>query len=173
MAAPEPTEPAVVDPAVRHAHRFAELAPERLEAWANFGRWPGRTLFPTLVGLQVDEIRDSYCRMRLPYRPELNQPAGVVHGGALATLVDTVVVPAVAAVYEERPALLTVTMNLQYLGAVVEEDVVAEGWVEQRGRSTVFCRAEVRTTAGRLTTTGTLVYAVRHPSGGGSVGGAR
>ena len=154
-----------------HASRFAPLPAERLEAWANFGRWPGRTLFPNVVGLEVEEIRDSYCRIRLPYRPELDQPAGVVHGGAIATLVDTVVVPAVAAVYEERPMLLTVTMNLQYLAAVKEEDAVAEGWVEQRGRTTVFCRAEVRTGSGRLATTGTLVYAVRFPDG--SVGGAR
>jgi uncharacterized protein (TIGR00369 family) len=146
-----------------HADRFETLPAERLAAWSNFGKWPGRTLFPTLVGLEVEEIRDSYCRMRLPYRPEIDQPAGVVHGGALATLVDTVVVPAVAAVYEERPMLLTVTMNLQYLAAVKEEDAIAEGWVEQRGRSTVFCRAEVRTASGRLATTGTLVYAVRFP----------
>jgi uncharacterized protein (TIGR00369 family) len=156
----------VPEPAVDlapNASRFDALPPDRLEAWANFGRWPGRTLFPTLVGLEVEEIRDGYCRMRLPYRPELNQPAGVVHGGALATLVDTVVVPAVGAAYEQRPVMLTISMNLNYLAAVQEEDAIAEGWVEQRGRSTVFCRAEVRTASGRLCTTGTLVYAVRAP----------
>lgn len=164
MAEPDPlTAP--------HASRFEPLPPARLDAWANFGRWPGRTLFANVVGLEVEEIRDSYCRIRLPYRPELNQPAGVVHGGALATLVDTVVVPAVAAVYEDQPRLLTVTMNLQYLAAVNEEDAVAEGWVEQRGRSTVFCRAEVRTASGRLAATATLVYAVRFPDS--SFGGGR
>jgi uncharacterized protein (TIGR00369 family) len=164
MAEPDPlTAP--------HASRFEPLPPERLDAWANFGRWPGRTLFSTIVGLEVEEIRDSYCRIRLPYRPELNQNAGVVQGGALATLVDTVVVPAVGAVYEEQPMMLTISMNLQYLAAVNEQDAVAEGWVEQRGRTTVFCRAEVRTPSGRLCTTGTLVYAVRFPDP--SVGGGR
>lgn len=147
-----------------NAARFDALPAERNEAWANFGKWPGRTFFPTLVGLEVEEIRNGYCRMRLPYRPELNQPAGVVHGGAIATLVDTVVVPAVGAAYEERPVMLTISMNLHYLAAVQEEDAVAEGWVEQRGRSTVFCRAEVRSASGRLCTTGSLVYAVRSPA---------
>jgi len=163
MADPASTSP--------HADRFDPLSAERLEAWSNFGRWPGRTLFSNLVGLEVEEIRDGYCRMRLPYRPELNQPAGVVHGGALATLVDTVVVPAVGAAYEQRPVMLTVSMTLNYLAAVNEEDAIAEGWVEQRGRSTVFCRAEVRTGSGRVCTTGTLIYAVRFPEP--SVGGAR
>lgn len=147
-----------------NAERFPVLAAEKLALWENFGSWPDRTYFPTLVGLQKEEIREGYCRMRLPYRAELNQPAGVVHGGAVATLIDTVVVPAVGAVYDTRPIMLTITMNVQYLGALREEDAVAEGWVEQRGRSTVFCRAEVRSDTGRLAATGTLVYAVRFPS---------
>jgi uncharacterized protein (TIGR00369 family) len=115
-----------------------------LALWDNFAAWPDKTLFPTFIGVVKEEIRTDYCRLRLPYRPELNQLAGVVHGGALATLVDTVVVPAVGAVYETRPMLLTISMNLNYLSAVRERDAVAEGWVERRGRSTVFCRAEVR-----------------------------
>ena len=146
-----------------NASRFPELPPEKLAQWDNFGVWPGQTLFPTVVGLVKEEIREGYCRMRLPYRPELDQPGGVIHGGAIATLIDTVVVPAVGAVYDTRPVMLTITMNVQYLAAVRSEDAVAEGWVEQRGRSTVFCRAEVRTASGRLAATGTLVYAVRFP----------
>ena len=146
-----------------NAARFAELPPDKLARWATFGNWPDQTFFPSYVGLQVEEIRDSYCRMRLPYRGELDQPGGVVHGGALATLIDTVVVPAVGAVYDSRPLMLTVAMNVSYLAAVRQEDAVAEGWVEQRGRSTVFCRAEVRAASGRLAATASLVYAVRFP----------
>lgn len=146
------------------AGRFAELPPEKLEQWANFGRWPGQTYFPTLVGLELEELRTDYARMRLPYRPELNQPAGVVHGGAIATLIDTVVVPAIGTGYDERPRMLTVSMNVQYLGAVVEEDAVGEGWIEQRGRSMVFCRAEVTgATSGKLCANATLVYKVSTP----------
>ncbi|MGY6499293.1 MAG: PaaI family thioesterase [Acidimicrobiales bacterium] len=147
-----------------NAHRFEPLPPERAAVWENFAAWPDQVFFPTLVGLQKEEILTDYCRMRLPYRPELNQPAGVVHGGALATLVDTVVVPAIGAVYENRPMLLTLSMTLSYLSAIRGEDAVAEGWVQRRGRSTVFCQAEVRSASGDLAVTGSLVYAVRVPS---------
>ena len=120
--------------------------------------------FPTFLGAVLEEVRTDYARMRLPYRPELNQPAGVVHGGAIATLIDTVVVPAVGSAYDARPQMLTVTMNVQYLGALREEDGVAEGWVEQRGRSMVFCRAEVTgATSGKLCANATLVYKVSVP----------
>jgi uncharacterized protein (TIGR00369 family) len=144
-----------------HADRFAPLPPEKLELWSSFARWDDATYFPAFVGLEVTELRVDYARMRLPFRPELNQPAGVVHGGAIATLIDTVVVPAIGTGYDVRPRMLTVTMNVQYLGALVEEDAIGEGWIDQRGRSMVFCRAEVTgATSGRLCANATLVYKV-------------
>ena len=144
------------------ADRFAPLPPERAAVWAGFAAWD-TVYFPTYVGLTVEELRTDYARMRLPYRPELNQPAGVVHGGAIATLVDTCVVPAVGQAYGADWAYLTIQMDVRYRGAVVQQDAIAEGWVEQRGRTTVFCRAEVRTPDGKVTADGTLVYTVRPP----------
>jgi uncharacterized protein (TIGR00369 family) len=139
--------------------RFAPLAPERARAWSNFPNF-GRTYFPRFVGLVLEELRTDYARMRLPYRPELEQPAGVLHGGAIATLIDTVVVPAIGGGYDEPRMLLTVDMHVSYLGAVAGQDAVAEGWVEKRGRSMVFCRVEVRSAAGELASTASLVYKV-------------
>jgi len=146
------------------ADQFAPLDPETAEAWRPFLKWKDRTYFPNVVGLEIEEIRTDYCRMRLPFRPELNQPAGVVHGGALATLIDTVVVPAIGQAYELSRVYLTIGMNITYLGAVVEEDAVAEGWVEQRGRSIVFCSAEVvGASSGKLAAQGSLTYKVNKP----------
>jgi uncharacterized protein (TIGR00369 family) len=144
------------------ADQFAPLSDDVAARWAKFPSWD-RTYFPNVVGLVVEEIRTDYCRMRLPYRPELEQPAGVVHGGAIATLIDTVVVPPVGAAYDLGWMYLTVTMDIQYLGAVVGEDAIAEGWVEQRGRSMVFCRAEVVTESGKRAATASLVYKVGPP----------
>src|SRR5918994_402858 len=100
---------------------FEPVAPERAAMWRNFGQWE-QPLFPQLVGPRIEDIRLDYCRMRLPYRDELNQPAGVVHGGAIATLIDTVVVPAVASAYDQMPVMLTIDMQIRYLGAARESD---------------------------------------------------
>lgn len=145
-----------------HADRFAPLPDDVAARWSKFPNWD-RTYFPNVVGLQVEELRTDYCRMRLPFRPELEQPAGVVHGGAIATLIDTVVVPPVGAAYPPGWVYLTLTMDIQYLGAVAGEDAIAEGWVVQRGRSIVFCRAEVATATGKVAATGTLTYKVGPP----------
>lgn len=143
---------------------FPPLPEHRAARWSRFGLGSAPT-FPTFVGLVVEDLRSDYCRMRLPYRPELDQPGGVVHGGALATLIDTVVVPAVGAGYDEVPLMLTLSMTINYLGAVRGEDAVAHGWVVRRGRSVVFCEAAVLSAGGAPAATGSLVYSVRPAAG--------
>lgn len=146
-----------------HAANFAVLPEERRERFSTFlGSRP--EFLPGLLGITLEEVRVDYSRMRLPYRPVLNQPAGVVHGGAIASLIDTVVVPAISTGYDEPRRLLTIDLQIQYMGAVIQEDAVAEGWVVKRGRSTVFLRAEVRTEKSGLVAAGTLVYKVSKPS---------
>jgi len=143
-----------------HARLFPPLDPARADRFAHFE--PGRNeWFPGHVGIHLEEVRTDYARMRLPFRPHLNQPAGVMHGGAIATLIDTVVVPAIAGHYDEPHRYSTIDMQIQYLAPIIGEDAVAEGWIVRRGRSIVFCRAEVRTASGTLAATGTLVYNVR------------
>ncbi len=146
-----------------HAERFAPLDEAIAGRWSKFPHGLGRVYFPGLVGLQLEEVRTDYARMRLPFRPELEQPAGVVHGGAIATLIDTVVVPAVGQAYDLDWAYFTIAMDIRYIGAVVGEDAIAESWIEQRGRTLVFCRAEVRTASGKLAADGTLTYTIRPP----------
>src|SRR6478736_4539866 len=96
------------------AEQFALLPPDRAARWSRFGKWE-QLYFPNVVGLELEEVRLDYARMRLPYRSELDQPAGVVHGGAIATLIDTVVVPAIGSAYPVRPRMVTITMNVQYV----------------------------------------------------------
>lgn len=144
------------------AEQFEPLSPEAAEHWYGYPHWDG-VWFPTLVGIELEEVRDGYCRLRLPFRPELNQPAGIVHGGATATLIDSVVVPVVGAAYDPSWTYVTLNMNINYTGAIVGEDAIAEGWVTKRGRSIVFLEAEVTTASGKECANATLVYQVRPP----------
>ena len=140
--------------------RFALLAPERAALWSRMFSPDGPPIFPRVVGLVFEEMRVDYARMRLPYRAELNQPEGVVHGGAIATLIDTVVVPAVASAHDAVPRMLTVSMTIDYLAALRAEDAIAEGWIDKRGKRTVFCAAQVRSASGVLVARASLVYSV-------------
>jgi uncharacterized protein (TIGR00369 family) len=157
--------PAVDEPTDHfRAHQFAPLPPDAEARWANFLAWPGKTYFPTVVGLVKEEVRTDYSRIRLPYRVEFEQPAGIIHGGAIATLVDTVVVPAIGSAYPEFRPLFTIDMQLRYLSPVDKSDAIAEGWVRKRGRSIVFCDVDVWDTHGTLCATATMTYKVGKPA---------
>lgn len=143
------------------ADQYEPLPAEAAERWATFARADetGTVFYPMLLGLEVEETRIDYCRMRMPFQPQLLQPGGVVHGGAIASLMDAVLVPAVGAMLERTARFSTVDLHVQYLAAVKDEDVVAEGWVTKRGRSVVFCESEaVGAVSGRTIAKSVLTY---------------
>jgi uncharacterized protein (TIGR00369 family) len=142
------------------ADQYEPLPDDAAARWAKFGR--SETVFyPMLLGLEVEETRIDYCRMRMPFKAELLQPGGVVHGGAIASLMDAVLVPAVGSVLGPKDRYSTVDLHVQFIGAVKDEDVVAEGWVTRRGRTVVFCESEaVGATSGRLVARSVLTYNV-------------
>lgn len=140
-----------------HAEQFDLLPQAAQERWSSFGNWD-QTYFPNLVGIRLDEIRRDYARMSLPWRPELNQPQGLIHGGVVATLIDTVVVPAIGSAYDGPRRFATIEMSVRYLNTIRQEDLVAEGWVTKRGSRIVFCEVEVRTASAVKVAEGNLIY---------------
>lgn len=159
-AASSGAEPA--DPAAPNAARFGPLPEHILERWSKFCSHDG--YFPDRMGMVVEELRRDYSRLRLPWRAMFRQRTGLMHGGVIAALCDTTVVPAIAAHYEGDPRMGTIHLGVQYLRPVVDRDLVAEAWVEHRGRSVVYCRAEVRSVGSdgsvELAATATLVFRV-------------
>ncbi len=158
---------AAADATAPNASRFEPLPEEIRRRWANFCAWD-EEYFPNHVGMVVEEMRRDYTRIRLPWQGFLRQPEGVMHGGVIAALVDTCIVPSISAHYDTRPRMATVQLGVQYLRAVRDSDVVAEAWVEHRGRSMVYCRAEVRSVrpSGKveLVATASLVFRVSVPA---------
>jgi uncharacterized protein (TIGR00369 family) len=145
------------------ADQFDLLPQSVQELWSHYGTWPNKTYFPNVVGIKVEELRRDYARMSLPWREELNQPQGLMHAGAIATLIDTVVVPAIGTAYDDPRSFSTIEMSVRYLDTVRQEDLVAEGWVTKRGRKVVFCEVEVRTATAVKVATGHLLYIVADP----------
>jgi uncharacterized protein (TIGR00369 family) len=144
-----------------NAERFPTVDQDTLDRWGRFLR-PERVFFPTFVGFVLDELRAGYARLRLPDRPEVRQVAGMVHGGALAALIDTSAIPAIATAYPAQPDMVTVSLTVNYVGGVTGEDAVAEAWVERATSSLAFVRVEVSgATSANLAATASLVFKVR------------
>jgi len=143
------------------AEQFEEVDPALVARWRKFGV-VGEPNFSQLLGLIVEEVRHGYCRMRLPFRSDLKQAGGLVHGGALAALLDTVLVPAIGVTLPPGASYSTVDLHVQFLDALVDEDAVAEGWIVRQGRRTVFGESEARAgNTDRVLAKAILTFAVR------------
>ena len=144
------------------ADDFAPLDNETAERWSFFPHWEGKTYLANIVGLEVEELRTDYARMTMPFREGNLQAAGLMHGGAIATLIDTVVVPAIGTGLPKGSLWSTIELNVQFHRPLLS-DAVAEGWIVRRGKSVVFTRAEVLDAEGRLVASGTATYMVKPP----------
>lgn len=141
------------------ANEFEELPADKAKSILH--GMSSHSPFPNFLGMRFEEVRLEYGRLSLPYRPEFNQPAGMVHGGVIASVIDTVVVlPLLSGLDSPPRKLLTIDLHVHYFDAAIEEDLVAEGWVKRRGRSTAFVGAEVSTASGKLVAEGNMAYRI-------------
>ena len=99
--------------------------------------------FNERVGISGGDGADGAATVTLTAGREHLNPAGTVHGGAIATLIDVVMGFAVASVFDgdERP--VTIEMKVDYLEAGQVGELVAESRVSRRGRRFMVVHADV------------------------------
>jgi len=121
--------------------------------------------FFDLLGLQPEEATTDLGRMRLPFKADLQQARGLVHGGAIASLVDSAGVLAIKATMPEAIGGSTVSMTVNYLAPAQNIDLVAEARIIRRGRSLVFLDVDVFAPSGERIAKGQLTYKVVYKKG--------
>src|SRR5215510_430719 len=121
-----------------------------------------RSPFGLLVSVEPEAIEPGRVRVRLPFRPEVTTLADVVHGGAIASLVD---VAATAAVWSGADLATTqrgttIGFTLNFLTAGRGQDLVATATVIQRGRTICVCEVDVRGVDGSPVARALVTYKV-------------
>ncbi|MFQ3315546.1 MAG: hypothetical protein ACI85J_000866 [Candidatus Poriferisodalaceae bacterium] len=138
---------------------FNPLPQEQEKLWMRYGGGD-KKLFVNLVGLSMSAVRLDYCKIDLKFRPELLQAGGFVHGGLLATLMDTACVPAVGSGFTERRAYSTIDAHIQYQSSTKDDDLETVSWVTKRSKTIVFCESIVATASGRTLAKGAFTFKV-------------
>src|SRR5215218_10688829 len=113
-----------------------------------------------LLGIELESVEPDVARLRLPFRPELATMGEVVHGGAIASLLDTASMAAAWADDTVPEALAggTVSMNVDYVSAARGVDLVATAVAVRRGRSLCFCEVTVADPDGAVVAKGLAVH---------------
>ena len=114
--------------------------------------------FPRLLGIEIDSIEPSRARLSVEVRQELLQLQGVMHGGAIASLIDTAVAFAIISVSEPQDRFTTVEMKVNYLSAIREGRAVADARLIRDGRRIIVADCDVFDSQGRLAAKGLLTY---------------
>jgi uncharacterized protein (TIGR00369 family) len=111
--------------------------------------------YPALIGMTLAAIEFDSCRIELDLRGHHLQPFGIVHGGVLATLIDTATFWAGFLRLPEDAGLVNVDLKLNYLKAVTRGHLRAEGRCLRAGRQISYAEASVFDAGGELVAHGT------------------
>ena len=114
--------------------------------------------FPRLLGIEIDSVEPGRARLSVEIRKELLQLQGIMHGGAIATLIDTAVAFAIVGASEPDARFTTVELKVNYLSPIREGRVVADARLVRDGRRIVVADCDVFDANGRLAAKGLLTY---------------
>lgn len=102
-----------------------------------------RVPFAHLLQLELGEMRRGSATLHMKVRDDLRQNNGVVHGGAIASLVDSAAAFAVLTILEKDQNSTTVDLTIHYLRPLLEGRATAHARVLRAGRRILTITVEV------------------------------
>ena len=112
------------------------------------------------LGMRLSEMQPDMAVLILPFASSLVTIGTTIHGGAIASLIDTVAM--VAAWSDDTVAEnlrgTTVGLTVTYLAPAEGEDLRATARVLRRGRSLVYLDVEVKSLSGTSVARGLVTY---------------
>lgn len=118
--------------------------------------------FDQLVGTEWLDDDPDHARVRVELRDELRQPVGLLHGGVISTLVESVCSRATAlAVLDEGMMAMGQSISVNFIRPVTEGAAEVHAHARHRGRTTWVWDAEVRDSQDRLCAMAQMTIAVR------------
>ncbi len=118
-------------------------------------------------GLELDLIQSSpgAAEMVLEVKASHLNAVGVLHGGAVFTLVDSSMACAIMETLKEGETCVSVEIKVNNVAPVRDGTIVARSTIGHRGKTLVHLETDVRTTHGRLVAKGLGTFFIRAPHG--------
>jgi uncharacterized protein (TIGR00369 family) len=114
--------------------------------------------FVSLCGIELESAEPGSAVMSLAVRDELKRDNGVVHGGAIATLIDTCTAFAIIPLLAEDEHSVTVDLTISYLRPLTTGTARASAKILREGRRVIVLSAEVLDHEGKLAATALSTY---------------
>jgi uncharacterized protein (TIGR00369 family) len=114
--------------------------------------------YAKFLGLELGDIGDGTVSIHLPVRAELLQNQGVVHGGAVASLIDTASAFAVLTRIDVDERVTTTDLTIHYLRPITSGSMTATARVIRAGRRLFVLTVEVTNDRNVLVATAVTTY---------------
>jgi uncharacterized protein (TIGR00369 family) len=102
-----------------------------------------RVPFAHLLQLELGEMKRGQATLRLEVRDDLRQNNGVVHGGVIASLVDTAAAFALLTLLEKGQTSTTVDLTIHYLRPLLSGQSTAQARMVRAGRRLMVIAVDV------------------------------
>jgi 1,4-dihydroxy-2-naphthoyl-CoA hydrolase len=120
------------------------------------------THFAALLGFELLDDDPHHARARIPLRDELRQPFGLMHGGVMSSLVETVCSHITAfAVLGDGMAAMGQSISVSFLRPITAGSAEVRARARHRGRTTWVWDAEVRDDDGKPCALAQMTIAIR------------
>jgi 1,4-dihydroxy-2-naphthoyl-CoA hydrolase len=130
-----------------------------------------RSPFDVLVGTEWLDDDPDCARVRVEMRDDLTQPFGLMHGGVMLTLIESVCSRATAlAVMEHGMVAMGQALTINFLRPITKGSAEVQARARHRGRTTWVWEAEVHDAEDRLCAVAQSTIAVRPRPGGVEAG---
>jgi uncharacterized protein (TIGR00369 family) len=125
-----------------------------------FGAWLANSPFAKVTGLELAELEPDRATVVMPYDERLTTFGDVVHGGAIATLLDVAAVAAAWSGVTDEGATTgaTVSSSVNYTRAGRGTDLTARAHVTRRSSRFCFCEVRVADLEDELIAHGIVTY---------------
>ena len=114
--------------------------------------------YARLLGLELGEVSSGDLSMHLDVREEIKQYQGVVHGGAVASLIDTAAAFAVITRLDLNEHASTTDLTIHYLRPATAGRLTARARVVRGGRRLLVLTVEVTNDQQILIATAVTTY---------------
>ncbi|PYS71524.1 MAG: hypothetical protein DMF69_10150 [Acidobacteria bacterium] len=114
--------------------------------------------YADLLGLKLNSVEPGSATMSLAVREELKQNNRVVHGGAIASLIDSAAAYAVIPLLNQNETATTVDLTISYVRPLKAGVATASAKVLRAGGRIIVISAEVLDNDGNLAATGLTTY---------------
>lgn len=113
--------------------------------------------FADVFGFVLVSIEDDSCTIRIPFRPALERPGGIIAGPVYMVAADVSMWLAIKARYgDESP--VTSSMVTHFIGRGRRSDVLCHARIVRAGRRLVFGVAECSSDTGAVFSHHTVTY---------------